>query len=54
MLVDSAKIQEEDAERANRKGYTRHSPALPLFTEQDAARALTQAVRDPGSVTFVA
>jgi metallo-beta-lactamase family protein len=42
VLADAAKLQEEDAERANRKGYTRHRPALPLFTEEDAARAMTQ------------
>jgi metallo-beta-lactamase family protein len=40
VLEDAAKIQEEDAERANRKGYTRHHPALPLFSVADAARAL--------------
>jgi metallo-beta-lactamase family protein len=42
VLADAAKLQEEDAERANRKGYTKHRPALPLFTEQDAARAIMQ------------
>ena len=41
VLADAAKLQEEDAERANRKGYTRHRPALPLFTVQDADRAMT-------------
>ena len=41
VLADAAKIQEEDAERANRKRYTRHQPALPLFTEEDADRAMT-------------
>lgn len=41
VLADAGRLQEEDAERANRKRYTRHSPALPLFTEQDAARAVT-------------
>jgi metallo-beta-lactamase family protein len=41
VLADAAKLQEEDAERANRKGYTRHRPALPLFTVQDAERAMT-------------
>jgi metallo-beta-lactamase family protein len=40
VLEDAAKLQEEDAERANRKGYTRHRPALPLFTSEDAARAV--------------
>jgi metallo-beta-lactamase family protein len=42
VLADAAHLQEEDAERANRKGYTRHKPALPLFTEADAARAAMQ------------
>jgi len=41
VLADAAKLQEEDAERANRKGYTRHRPALPLFTVEDAERAMT-------------
>ena len=41
VLADAGHLQEEDAERANRKGYTRHQPALPLFTEADAARAST-------------
>ena len=40
VLPDSAHIQEEDARRANRKRYSKHSPALPLYTEVDAARAL--------------
>ena len=40
VLADAAKLQEEDAERANRKGYTRHRPALPLYTIEDANRAL--------------
>ena len=39
VLADAAKLQEEDAERANRKGYTKHQPALPLFTMKDADRA---------------
>lgn len=41
VLADAGRLQEEDAERANRKGYTKHKPALPLFTESDAARAVT-------------
>jgi metallo-beta-lactamase family protein len=40
VLADAAHLQEEDAERANRKRYSKHSPALPLFTEADAARAM--------------
>jgi metallo-beta-lactamase family protein len=41
VLPDSAHIQEEDARDANRHGYTRHQPALPLYTSVDAERALT-------------
>jgi len=41
VMADAGRLQEEDAERANRKGYTKHKPALPLFTEEDAARATT-------------
>ena len=42
VMADAGRLQEEDAERANRKGYTKHRPALALFTEADAARAATQ------------
>ena len=42
VLPDSAHLQEEDAREANRQGYTKHSPARPLYTSADAARALTQ------------
>ena len=41
MLPDSGRLAEDDARDANREGYTRHAPALPLFTEEDAFRALT-------------
>jgi metallo-beta-lactamase family protein len=40
LLLDAAKIQEEDANYANRKGFSKHRPALPLFTAVDAQRAL--------------
>lgn len=40
MLPDSARLQEEAAEYANQKGYSHHRPALPLYTEADAERAL--------------
>jgi metallo-beta-lactamase family protein len=42
VLPDAARIQEEDARDANRHGYSKHAPALPLYTENDAARALSQ------------
>jgi metallo-beta-lactamase family protein len=41
VLPDSARIQEEDARSANRHGYSKHTPALPLYTEADSQRALT-------------
>jgi metallo-beta-lactamase family protein len=40
VLPDSARIQEEDARDANRRSYSKHHPALPLYTEEDASRAL--------------
>lgn len=40
ILYDSAKIQEEDAERANREGYSKHKPALPLYKTEDVDFAL--------------
>ena len=41
VLVDAAHIQEEDARAANQGHYTRHDPALPLYTVTDAWRALS-------------
>jgi metallo-beta-lactamase family protein len=41
LLLDSAFTQEEDAEYANRKGISKHKPALPLYDKRDAQRALT-------------
>lgn len=41
VLPDSARIQEEDSRQANRHGYSKHVPALPLYTEVEAQRALT-------------
>lgn len=40
LLYDSAKCQMEDAEYANRKGYSEHHPALPLYEERDVAQTL--------------
>lgn len=40
VLPDAARLEEEDAERANRHGYSRHRPALPLYTGADAQAAL--------------
>ncbi len=41
LLMDAAKIQEEDAAFANRKGFSKHRPALPLYTSEDAERAIS-------------
>jgi metallo-beta-lactamase family protein len=40
LLPDSGHIQEEDAEFANRHAFSKHTPALPLYTRQDALDAL--------------
>jgi metallo-beta-lactamase family protein len=42
VLPDAAHLQEEDAKFANRRGYSKHHPALPLYTEADAAEALSR------------
>ncbi|MEX0679326.1 MAG: MBL fold metallo-hydrolase [Pirellulales bacterium] len=42
LLLDSAHNQEEEAEYANRKGYSKHKPALPLYDAGDARRAMTR------------
>ncbi len=42
VLPDAGRLQEEEAERANRKGYTKHHPAKPLFTEDDAVVTLSR------------
>jgi metallo-beta-lactamase family protein len=40
LLLDAAHLQEEDARYANKRGFSRHRPALPLYTTEDAERAL--------------
>ena len=40
LLRDSAHLQEEEADFANRHGYSRHHPALPLYGRLDAERAI--------------
>jgi metallo-beta-lactamase family protein len=40
LLPDSGHLQEEEAAYANRKGYSKHAPALPLYTEEDAFASL--------------
>ena len=50
LLADSARIEEEDADYANRKGFSKHRPALPLYTAEDAERALERLVPVPDDV----
>ena len=40
MLPDSGHLQEEDALYANKHGFSKHHPALPLYTEEDGRRVL--------------
>lgn len=40
ILNDSAKIQEQEAERANKEGYSKHSPAEPLYTLNDVEKTI--------------
>ena len=40
LLPDSGHIQEDDAAFANRKGYSKHAVAMPLYTEDDARASL--------------
>lgn len=40
ILRDSAKIQEEEAERANKEEYTVHKPALPFYSTEQAEKAI--------------
>ena len=50
VLPDSGHLQEEDAAYANRKGYSKHKPALPLYTHEDALKSLEsfRALGGPG------
>ena len=52
VLRDAARLGEEDAERANRRRYTRHRPALPLFTSDDAERAISLLAARPRGAAF--
>lgn len=47
LLPDSARLQEEDAQYNNRHQSSKHKPALPLYTVEDADRALRQLVPLP-------
>jgi metallo-beta-lactamase family protein len=40
ILFDSAKIHEEEAEKANKEEYTKHNPALPFYTIKDVEKTI--------------
>jgi metallo-beta-lactamase family protein len=40
LLEDSAHLKEEEAYYANKKGFSKHSPALPLYTKEDVSKSL--------------
>ncbi|QVY64452.1 MBL fold metallo-hydrolase RNA specificity domain-containing protein [Polaribacter sp. Q13] len=42
ILKDSAKINEEEAEKANKEKYSSHKPALPFYTIRDAEKTIHQ------------
>jgi metallo-beta-lactamase family protein len=52
LLPDAGHLQEEEARHANRGGYSRHRPALPLYTRDDAERCLEQLVPLPFHTPF--
>lgn len=41
ILKDTAKIQENEAERANKEGYTKHKPALPFYDLNDVEKTIS-------------
>jgi metallo-beta-lactamase family protein len=47
LLPDSGRLQEEEAAYANTHGYSKHRPALPLYTQSDAEEALRYCVPVP-------
>jgi metallo-beta-lactamase family protein len=52
LLPDSGHIQEADADFANRHGFSKHAPALPLYTEDDARQSLKLIRAVPMGQTF--
>jgi metallo-beta-lactamase family protein len=52
LLPDSGRLLEEEAEYANRHNYSKHKPALPLYGERDAERALDFFAPQPFGTPF--
>ncbi|MFY0714542.1 MBL fold metallo-hydrolase [Seonamhaeicola sp. NFXS20] len=42
ILIDSAKIHEEEAKKANKEKYSKHNPALPFYTKIEAEETIKQ------------
>ncbi len=54
LLPDSGHLQEDEANFANRHGFSKHAPALPLYTQADARRSLEQFESHDVGVSFEA
>ena len=52
LLPDAGRLQEEEADFANRKGFSKHKPALPLYTEEEAREVLKQLEPHPFERAF--
>ncbi len=52
LLPDSGYLQEEEAKYANKRGYSKHNPALPLYTVEDAEKSLDFFVSKDWQVPF--
>jgi metallo-beta-lactamase family protein len=52
LLADSAHLQEEDADKAERGGYSKHAKPLPLYTREDVAPVLKAMREIPRSAPF--
>ncbi|NOY40246.1 MAG: MBL fold metallo-hydrolase [Planctomycetes bacterium] len=52
ILLDSAKIQGYDAKYANKKGFSKHKPALPLYDSQDVETTVKQFRETPRGKWF--
>jgi len=52
MLPDAAHLEAEQAEHANFKGFSKHHPALPLYTLADVQAALERLVPHPYGEAF--
>lgn len=52
LLLDSGHLQEEEAYVANKYGYSKHHPALPLYTVEDAETALKQFIPKSYNMIF--